>query len=63
MRTSSADINKVAADNPNDNCFIEFTYAHRRQARRMVTVPMEPRCLDTSKWKGHVGARPQTARA
>lgn len=53
----AADIDKVASSNSNDNCYIEFTYAHRRQARRLLPVPVEPRCLDPMKWKDHVGAR------
>ena len=50
-------IDKVASGNKNDNCFKEFSYAGMHKADKMIAVPMEPCCLDTSTWTGKVSLK------
>ena len=50
-------IDKVRSNNSNDNCKTEFNYArNQKSAKLMLAIPMEPRCMDASSWKGAVGA-------
>ena len=47
---------KVGGNNTTDNCKLEFNYALRvRKPELMISVVMEPRMRDTSKWKGVLG--------
>jgi len=39
-----------------DNCKVEFDYAVQRKEGNMISVVMEPSCIDTTTWKGAVGA-------
>lgn len=49
-------LEKVASDNTEDNCQLEFNFACRRKtAKRMLPVVMEARMRDTSRWTGEVG--------
>ena len=54
-------ITKVSGKGPNgasDNCKIEFDYTMRRKGPAMVvTVVMEPCCLNPREWEGAVGAQ------
>jgi 5S rRNA maturation endonuclease (ribonuclease M5) len=48
---------KVYGQNENDNCKIEFNYAKEKiTAKRMVAVPVEPRCKSPKTWIGSVSA-------
>jgi len=41
-----------------DNCKYEFEYAlARKGVKSMIAVVMEPRCRNTSQWKGVVGGK------
>eukprot|EP01038_Epipyxis_sp_PR26KG_P006307 gene6307-8686_t len=48
-------IDKIATANPNDNCFVEFDYAHRRKGENLVTVFTEEGVTKTATWNGLVG--------
>ena len=44
-------------ENRNDNCKTEFHYAkNQKTSKYMLAVPMEPRSMNPSAWKGAVGA-------
>lgn len=49
-------LEKVASDNPNDNCKVEFRHARKqRTTDNMISVVMENAVKDTSQWQGPVG--------
>ena len=60
-------IKKVSGKGPNgasDNCKIEFDYTMRRKGPELVvTVVMEPCCLNPREWEGAVGAQVGVANA
>lgn len=49
-------VEKVASDNAEDNCQLEFNYASmRKTASKMIPVVMEKGMRNTSEWEGAVG--------
>ena len=46
---------KVDSTRGDDNCKLEFEYAHNRKSNYLIGVPMEPGTLNTKTWFGPVG--------
>ena len=48
-------VDKVAGDDANDSCKVEFNYASTRKSGKLIPVVMERQMLNTADWNGPVG--------
>ena len=54
MRFDSRYVQKVASDNAEDNCQLEFNYASlRKTGAKMIPIVMEARMRSQQEWEGN----------